>query len=347
MAVPALAAPVGILSLRLVDIAGTPITLAGLLLAIIIVVLSFAASRLAVRLIARLRAGRREGVATLYLLEKFTGYGISVLGVLFALSSMGLNLSSLAVFAGALGVGVGLGLQGVVKEFVSGIVLLFDRILNVGDFIEISGTPTVRGIVWEIGSRATRIRTNDNLDVFVPNSRFIEERFTNWTLKGETRRIHVPFSVAYGVDKAKVREVVLAAAKSVAFTLPDEGTRRTQVWMTSFGESALNFELVVWPTLEAVKRPAAMQAAYTWAIDDALRGAGIEMPFPQRDIRIRSLFSREGEAAFAALGFEPKPPEPETAAAAVAPVPSRNDAAHDTMRPEEEPPGKQPDPDKA
>jgi small-conductance mechanosensitive channel len=326
----------GILSLRLADIAGTPITLAGVLLAIAIVVVSFALSRMAVRLLSRLRMRRTHGVAGLYILEKLSGYGIAVLGVLFALSSMGLNLSSFAVFAGAVGVGIGLGLQGVAKEFVSGIVLLFDRELNVGDFVELPTAPAVRGVVWEIGARATRIRTNDNLDVFVPNSRFIEERFTNWTLKGETRRIHVPFSVSYSADKAKVREAVLAAAKALPFTVADEGMRRTQVWMTGFGDSALSFELVVWPTVEAVKRPASMQAAYTWAIDDALRAAGIEVPFPQRDLRIRSVFAREGEDAFVALGYKPK-----TLAAAPAeapPEPSRNDAVQETLRPEDEPP---------
>ncbi len=326
-----------ILSLRLADIAGTPITLAGLLLAVVIVAVSFTLSRIAVRLLARIRMRRTHGVAGLYILEKLSGYGIAIIGVLFAFSALGLNLSSFAVFAGALGIGVGLGLQGVAKEFVSGIVLLFDRELNVGDFVELATTPVVRGIVWEIGARATRIRTNDNLDIFVPNSRFIEERFTNWTLQNQTRRIHVPFSVAYGAEKAKVREVVLTAAKTLPFTSPDDGTRRTQVWMTSFGDSALNFELVVWPTVEAVKRPAAMQAAYTWAIDDALRGAGIEIPFPQRDLRIRSVFAREGEAAFAALGYKHKAPETPAEPAPV--VHTRNDAVHETLRPEEQPPG--------
>lgn len=337
MANPAANNTTGILSAKLVDIGGTPITLAGLLLAVAILVASIVLSRLSVRLIARVRKRRREGFAALYILEKLTGYGIAIIGVVFALSSMGLNLSSFTVFAGALGVGAGLGLQGVVKEFVSGIVLLFDRTLRVGDFVELPTTPHVRGVVWEIGARATCIRTNDNLDVFVPNSRFIEERFANWTLDNQTRRIHVPFSVAYGADKAKVREVVIAAAKALPFTVSDNDSRRTQVWMTNFGDSALNFELVVWPTVEAAKRPSAMQAAYTWAIDDALRAAGIEVPFPQRDLHIRSVFTREGEAAFTALGYKPKAveaPEP--------PMPARNDAVQETLRPEEEPPQQRP-----
>ena len=146
--------------------------------------------------------------------------------------------------------------------------------------------------------------------------------------------------MACGADKAKVREAVLAAAKALPFTLPDEGNRRTQVWMTGFADSGLNFELVVWPAVEAVKRPASMQAAYTWVIDDALRAAGFEVPFPQRDLRIRSLFARGGDEAFAALGYKPKALESPPTEPAPAP-PSRNDAVHETLLPEEQPPGKE------
>jgi len=319
----------------LFSIGGTPVTLAGVFLAIIIVVLSLLAARLAVNLIARLRSRMRGGGAALYILEKFTGYGIAVLGFLFAISTIGINLSSLAVFAGALGVGVGLGLQGVVKEFVSGIVLLFDNIVNVGDYVELPGSDRVSGIVYEIGARATHIRTNDNLDIFVPNSRLIEERFINWTLRDQTRRVHIPFSVAYGVDKAKVREVVIAAARTVDATLPESPAHRTQVWLTGFGDSSLIFELVVWPTVEAAKRPSAMHAAYTWAIDDALRAADIEIPFPQRDIRVRTVLGREGDDALRTLGFRATP---ETLGQEAPEAPSQNDAAQDMLRPDEPPP---------
>lgn len=323
-----------LLSFPLLDIGGRPITLLGIIVAAAIILIAAVASRVTAGLVGRLRRRVRGGAGGLYILEKFTSYGIAVVGVLFALSAIGLNLSSIAVFAGALGVGAGLGLQGVVKEFVSGIVLLFDSIVNVGDYIELPDTG-VRGIVYEIGARAIRIRNNDNVDIFVPNSKLIEERFTNWTLKGETRRIHVPFGVAYGVDKALVRKVVLEAARSVPFTMPDTSTRKNQVWLVGFGDSSLDFELVVWPNIDAVKRPNAMQAAYTWAIDDALRSAGIEIPFPQRDIRIRSVFDREGEEAFNALGYKPKPVEEESTERA---IPAQNDAAQELARPVEAPP---------
>lgn len=300
-------------------------------------VVAFAASRLLVRLMSRLRVRIGGNGAAIYILEKLGSYGIIIFGALFALSSLGVNLSTLAVFAGALGVGVGLGLQGVVKEFVSGLVLLFDSIISVDDYIELS---SVRGVVMEIGARATRIKNNDNIDILVPNSRLIEERFINWTLQGETRRIHIPFSVAYGSDKALVRDVVIAAARTIPATLPDTSQHRTQVWMVGFGDSALNFELVVWPTLEAVKRPAALHAAYTWAIDDALRSAQIEIPFPQRDIRLRSLFGREGDAGLEAIGQKPVARDVPVAETSH----GRNDAAHDLLRPDT-PPVQKPNPD--
>ena len=315
-----------ILSVTVADLGNARITIGGLVLAATVIAVAIIASRLLTRLLAGLRL-RRGGSAGLYILERLGNYGVIIVGVLFAFSSLGVNLSTLAVFAGALGVGVGLGLQGVVKEFVSGLVLLFDSIVAVGDFIELSADPIIRGEVVEIGARATRIRTNDNVDVLVPNSRLIEERFINWTLEGDTRRIRVPFSVAYGTDKSLVRDVVIAAAKSIPATLPDQGDRRTQVWLVGFGDSSLNFELVVWPKLEAVKRPGSMSAAYTWAIDDALRDANIEIPFPQRDIRVRSLFGHEGDEALLAVGQTPvaRSAEPDEFAH------GRNDAADDLL----------------
>ena len=223
------------------------------------------------------------------------------------------------------------------REFVSGLVVIFDQHLHVGDFIELEGG--VKGEIVEVGPRAARIRTNDAVDVVLPNSKLIENKVINWTLKGETRRIHVPFTAAYGVDKNLVRDAVLAAARAVPFTLPDTDARRTQVWLVGFGDSALNFELVVWPTEKAARRPSAMHAAYTWAIDDALRAAEVEMPFPQMDVRLRSLFGRESDDALAALRLERTD---RTRAAAPASV--HNDALRDTQIPthDDDPEGRAP-----
>lgn len=315
-----------LLNARLLVIGHAVVTPAALASAAVVVTATFAASALLGRLLTRARERAKNGRTVLYIVQKLVTYGLVLFGLFIGASTLGIDLSSLAVFAGAIGVGVGLGLQGVVKEFVSGLVLIFDNELHVGDFIELDSGKT-RGLVMEIGARATHVRTNDNVDVLVPNSKLIEGVIINWTQGGNTRRIHVPFSVAYGVDKDKVRDAVLEGARALAFTLPDDDAHKTQVWMTGFGESSLNFELVVWPKLEAVKRPASMQAAYTWAIEDALRKGDIEMPFPQVDVRLRSLFGREDEAALRTLGLQA---QARGGADAAPRGPSRNDAAEDT-----------------
>ncbi|MCR6643324.1 MAG: hypothetical protein NVV62_01660 [Terricaulis sp.] len=145
----------------------------------------------------------------------------------------------------------------------------------------------------------------------------------------------MPFHVALGADKEKVREAVIEAAREVPFTLADTEDRRTQVWLVGYGRSSLNFELIVWPKLDAVKRPKAMIAAYTWAIDDALRKARVEIPIPQRDIRVRAIFGEEGDAARDTLRLERSRPSYEAAAHTTV-----NDAAEDLLRadpPEDEP----------
>lgn len=307
----------------------TPVTLGGVVTGLVIIVAGFLAARIARMTIERLRGRTRHGQAALYIVEKLITYGMVIVAFVIGVTAIGINLSSLAVFAGAIGVGIGLGLQGVVKEFVSGLVLIFDRVLNVGDYVELEDGS--RGLVQEIGPRAVRVRTNDNIDMVVPNSKFIEGPVVNWTLHNRGRRIHIPFSVAYGSDREKVREVVLEAARSVPFTQPETDTERTQVWLVGFGDSGLKFELLVWPALEAVKRPAAMHAAYTWAIADALECAGIEVPFPQMDVRLRSLFGHESDDALTALRLD-HPKAATRRGHAPNPI-TTNDAAEDLARP--------------
>ena len=313
---------------RILGFGNLSLTLGGLVSGLIIFLIALVAARLVSRALRRVRErASQRTTAALYLLEKLAGYGIVILGVVAGLSAAGLNLSSLALFAGAIGIGIGLGLQGVVKEFVSGLFLIFDRMVSVGDLIELEDG--VRGAIVEIGPRASRLRTNDNVNIIVPNSKLIEDRVTNWTLKGDTRRIHVPFSVAYGANRAEVRDAVLAAARASPFTLPETETRKSQVWLVGFGESGLDFELLVWPTPAAVKRPAGMHAAYTWLIADALDEAGIEVPFPQTDLRLRSIFGREGDEALAALGLQ-RPSQPVAEGPTARPA-TTNDAAEELL----------------
>lgn len=313
-------------SFELVRLGKTAITVGSLAAAVVIVIVALIAARLVSAFFRRVRGRMTEAAPSIYIFEKLAAYGVVVFGVIAAFSTLGLDLSSFALFAGALGVGLGFGMQGVVKELISGLVLLFDRLVRIGDYIELQTGE--RGVVAEIGPRATRIRNNDDLDVLIPNSRLIEQPVTNWTHQNGTRRMHVPFVVAYGTDKEKVRDAVLKAAHDVPFTLKDTGARKTQVWLVGFGTNGLNFELVVWPSVEAVKRPNAAHAAYTWAIEDALRGGGFEIPLPQQELRVRALFGEQGEAARRTLGLEADGAEeaaPEVHA-------SVNDAAEDLVR---------------
>jgi small-conductance mechanosensitive channel len=310
----------------LVHLGKSTITLGGLVTGGLIIIAAFVVAHLLASAIRRLRTKAGEAAPQVYLVEKLTTYGVIIVGVIAAFSTLGLDLSSLSLFAGALGVGLGFGLQGAFREFISGLILLFDKLVRIGDYIELQSGE--RGLVEEIGPRATRIRNNDDLNVIVPNSRLIEAPFSNWTHDNQTRRVHVPFIVAYGTDKAKVRDAVLKAAHDVPFTLPDDDRRKTQVWLVGFGENGLKFELVVWPALEAVKRPNAAQAAYSWAIEDALRAGGFEIPLPQRDLRVRSLFGEEGDKARTTLKLKAAKVQPSTEAVSS----TVNDAAEDLMR---------------
>jgi small-conductance mechanosensitive channel len=229
-----------------------------------------------------------------YAIGRLARYAAWIVGSFIGLQVVGLNLSNFALVGGALGIGIGFGMQNVVGNFVSGIILLIERTLKVGDFVDLASG--VRGTVTEIAVRYTRVTTNAEVDVIVPNSEFTNARVINWTLDNRYRRINVPFNVAYGSDKNLVREAALAAAAAVPLTVT-EGDRRTDVWFTKFGDNALEFQLVVWIGPNAVNRPGSTFSAYLWALDDALLARNIELPFPQRDIRIRSISRRAPENA--------------------------------------------------
>ena len=271
---------------------------------VIAAVLTFLAiwvlSRAMQRAFAR-HAGQREmrSRAAFYTLSRIATYALYGIGVMLALSFLGIPTSRFAVLAAALGVGLGFGLQAIFSNFISGIILLFERSVRVGDFVELESG--LHGEVRDINIRSTLISTNDNVDILVPDSEFVVGRVVNWTHGDVSRRMRIPFAIAYGSDKELVKKAALEAAAEVPFTLALEGPRRPQVWLVGFGDSGLDFELVVWLTAEATKRPSAVKAAYLWALETALGNYGLEVPFPQRDLNLRSLFGLEGEAALALL----------------------------------------------
>lgn len=261
-------------------------SIVGLLL---IIVLAWWGAATIEKIIQRTTKGRTyKGIdeSTMYLLGRLIRYTIWVVGTLMGLSYIGFNLSGLAFLGGAIGVGIGFGLQNIFSNFMSGIILIVERSLKIGDFVEMSSGAT--GVVNEIGLRFTRITTRDNVDIIVPNSEFINGQVINWSFSEKFRRIHIPFGVAYGCDKDLVRQAALDAANRVEGAITDNPVRKPEVWLVEFGDSSLNFELVIWVGNELMSRPKRTQALFLWEIETELRKHNIEIPFPQRDLHVRS-----------------------------------------------------------
>lgn len=273
----------------LFEIGGTPVTGGDILRVIVILTFAFLLSRGIRHAIRRFGDSDSSGTqASLYTVGRLSHYTIIVFGLFIALSSIGLDFGSVALVAGALSVGIGFGLQSIVNNFVSGLIILFEHSLRVGDYIELDNGLT--GTVKSINVRSTLINTNDNIDIVVPNSEFVTTRLTNWTLGERILRVRIPFGVAYGSDKELVKKAALEAAAEVQYTLTHMKNRQPDVWLVDLGDSSLNFLLLVWVNRQGAKRPTRTRSAYLWALETKLTEHGIEIPFPQRDLHLRSEF---------------------------------------------------------
>ncbi|EAZ91289.1 hypothetical protein CY0110_11717 [Crocosphaera chwakensis CCY0110] len=207
-------------------------------------------------------------------------YTLIFLGTIVVLQVWGLDLSSLTVFASVLGVGVGLGLQGIAKEFVSGLVLIFERPIQVGDFVEVDG---LMGTVERISVRSTEIRTLDQISVILPNSRFLESEVINWNHSSSISRLKIPVGVAYGSNLEAVKKVLIDTAKNHRDIL---SMPSPQVFFSEFGDSSLNFTLLVW--ISKPYKQFQIKSDLYFNIDSKFREEDIEIPFPQRDVHFRS-----------------------------------------------------------
>lgn len=208
-------------------------------------------------------------------------YGVLVVGLLVALSAAGFKVSQLALVFGALGVGIGFGLQNVVNNFVSGLVLMVERPIQPGDVVDAAGSS---GTVREIGLRATIIRTFDGADVVVPNGLLLSGNLTNWTLFDRSRRVEVPVGVAYGSDPAQVLAVLATAARGTPGVLD---TPAPVVLMTGYGDSALNFAVRVWT--HDVSNWIVLRGELLARLLAALHAAGISIPYNQLDVHLRTV----------------------------------------------------------
>ena len=271
----------------LVDLGKGPVTLASILAGIAVFIVSLYIARLVKTSVQSLNRGRYAlSPSSLYTLERFAHYLVLIVGVLLGLSVMGVDFGKLALIVSALSVGIGFGLQAIVSNFVSGLIILLERSLKVGDFVQLDSGVT--GVVSEIRVRATVITTMENSEILVPNSEFVNGKVTNFTHTDNFQRHRVPFGVAYGTDKSLMTQAVIEAALAQDMTLADSPQKQPQVVMKGFGDSSLDFELLVWTKPEYSTRPGYVKGTYLSAIDDAFRAAGISVPFPQRDLHFMS-----------------------------------------------------------
>jgi len=209
-------------------------------------------------------------------------YSILTVGLIILLQTVGINLSSITILLGALGVGIGFGLQNITNNFVSGLIILFERPIKVGDRIEVAG---VAGDVIKISMRATTIVTNDNISIIVPNSEFISSTVINWSHTDRKVRFNYPVGVSYKEDPEKVKKVLLEVAQDNQGVMKDP---KPDVLFTEYADSALMFNLRVW-TSEYIDRPGVLKSQLYFEIFKRFKENGIEIPYPQRDIHIKEM----------------------------------------------------------
>jgi len=216
-----------------------------------------------------------------FALSKMSHYTVLVLGFIAAIAALGFEVGNLALLLSALGVGIGFGMQSMVNNFISGLILLFERPIKVGDLVSLE---QLLGRVTRIGIRSSTVRTFDGADVIVPNGDLISNQVTNWTLADTRRRVTLPVGVKYGTPAARVIELLEKAAHAHPEILEEPAP--VGLFM-AFGDSALEFELRAWT--ESADALTIVRSELAVSIQDALAYAGIEVPFPQRDLHLKTV----------------------------------------------------------
>ncbi|GAB3343456.1 mechanosensitive ion channel [Marivirga atlantica] len=271
-----------ILHVTIFEVKGTDFTILTLFyIMIATVLLIFASKRLSNLLVSRILSryikdpGIEASIGTIF------RYSLIVIGFITIFQTVGFDLSTLSLLAGALGVGIGFGLQNITNNFISGIIILFERPIKVGDRIEVGD---INGDVQSISMRSTTVVTNDNISVIVPNSEFINSRVINWSHNDSIVRFKIPIGVSYNEDPQKVRQVVIDAADSISGILKEP---KPDLWFDAYGDSSLNFNLIIW-TSEYTQRPNNLKSQVYYEVFKRFSENNIEIPFPQRDLHVRS-----------------------------------------------------------
>jgi small-conductance mechanosensitive channel len=271
------------LKIPLFNMGDSPFTVLTLVYLVFATLLLFyLASKLNKILTHRLLARSRIDYGVRAAVGSIMKYVVLTIGFIIILQTAGINLSSLTILFGALGIGIGFGLQNVINNFVSGLIILFERPIKVGDRIEVAG---VAGDVIDISMRATTIVTNDNISIIVPNSQFISETVINWSHTDRNVRFNYPVGVSYKEDPQVVKKVLLEVALDNPGVLKEP---KPDVLFTEYAESAIMFNLRVW-TREYINRPGVLKSQLYYEISRRFREEGIEIPFPQSDIHIKEM----------------------------------------------------------
>lgn len=221
--------------------------------------------------------GTRQSVGTII------RYVLLIAGFILIIQNVGIDLSALGILAGALGVGIGFGLQNITNNFISGLIILFERPIKVGDRIEVGD---VNGDVIKISSRSTMILTNDNISIIVPNSQFIDSPVINWSHNDRNIRFNFPVGVSYKEDPQKVKAILMEVA------MKNEGVLKTpspDVLFIEYGDNSINFKLRVW-TSDYINKPQVLKSQLYYEIFRRFGEEGVEIPFPQRDLHLKSGF---------------------------------------------------------
>jgi len=246
-------------------------------LSVLLIWLSGRAKRLLVhRVLAKTRMdiGARQAIGTI------SRYVLLFLGFLIILQAVGINLTALTVLAGAVGVGIGFGMQNIANNFISGLIILFERPIKVGDRVEVDD---VSGDVKKIGARSTVIVTNDNVSIIVPNSKFISETVVNWSLANNVVRFKIPVTVGSDCDIDFVVNSLLEIAKENEAVLDDPAP---SVRLTELASDGLTFELRAWSSI-SLHRPQLLKSDVNLEIVKKFRKGNVELPYPQRDLHIK------------------------------------------------------------
>jgi small-conductance mechanosensitive channel len=258
------------------------VSLSSLTQLVIVVGLAFVAAGLARRILReRLLPRTKLDRGLQFAIARMAGYVVAAVGLLVGLQTLGVDLTSLTVLAGALGIGIGFGLQNIVSNFVSGLIILAERPIQLGDRVEVGDAV---GQVVRIGARSSSVLTNDNIMLIIPNSEFVSGRVVNWDAGNDPRvRFRIPVGVSYGSDPRLVEKLLLEAAAENPRVLADPAPG---VQFIRFGDSSLDFELRAWST-ELAHRPGALRSEMNFAIWEKFKQHGIEIPFPQRDLHVK------------------------------------------------------------